>query len=150
VSICLVDTSIVCEILQVPNRCGNHREIFAEMERKIRTDTLLLPMSAIIETGNHIGHNGDGRQRRKAAVDFVDFVKKALLGQSPFTATQLFKESESLLEWLDDFPDWAGRGSGLGDLTIFKEFDRQCALNPSRRIYIWSLDGHLSSYHREP
>jgi len=150
VSICLVDTSILCEILQVPNRCGNHREIFAEMERKIRTDTLLLPMSAIIETGNHIGQNGDGNQRRKAATTFVDFVKKALLGQSPFTATRLFKESESLLEWLDEFPNWAGRGSGLGDLTILKEFDRQCALNPSRRIYIWSLDGHLSSYRREP
>src|SRR4051794_1277611 len=121
------------------------------MERKIlQSESLLLPMSAIIETGNHIGHIDNGHQRRKAAMDFVDFVKKALLGQSPFTATQPFKESESLLEWLDDFPDWAGRGLGLGDLTILKEFDRQCALNQSRLIYIWSLDGHLSSYHRKP
>jgi hypothetical protein len=150
VSICLVDTSILCEILKVPNRCGNHREIYAQMEGKIRAETLLLPMSAIIETGNHIGQNGDGRQRRKAAADFVDFVKKAILGLSPFTATPLFKEPESLLGWLDEFPDWAGRGSGLGDLTILKEFDRQCALNPSRLVYIWSTDRHLSSYRREP
>jgi len=57
VSICLIDTSILCEILQVPNRCGNHQEIYDEMERKIKIqkETLLLPMSAIIETGNHIG-----------------------------------------------------------------------------------------------
>ena len=109
-SICLVDTSILCEILQVPNRCGNHQKHYAEMERKIlQSESLLLPMSAIIETGNHIGHIDNGHQRRKAAMDFVDFVKKALLGQSPFTATQLFKESESLLQWLDRAEDRAFR-----------------------------------------
>ena len=83
-SICLIDTSILCEILQVPNRCGNYQEIYAEMERKIKIqkETLLLPMSAIIETGNHIGQNGDGRQRREAANRFVDFVRAAIRGGS--------------------------------------------------------------------
>ena len=88
-----------------------------------------------------------GRRRR----DFVEFViDRPSSGDSPFTATPLFEEPESLLEWLDEFPDWAGRGSGFGDLTILKEFDRQCALNPSRRVYIWSADGHLSGYDRQP
>lgn len=148
-SICLVDTSILCEILQVPTKFGNHAEIYKEMGKKIKTESLLLPMIAIIETGNHIGQNGNGNQRRETAKRFVRFVRDAINGETPFTTTPFF-ESESMQTWLDDFPDWAGRGSGLGDLTILKEFHRQCALHPSRRIYIWSLDGHLSSYHREP
>ncbi len=149
-SICLIDTSILCEILQVPNRCANHQEIFAEMEEKIPTDTLLLPVSAILETGNHIGQNGDGRQRREAAHRFVAFVRDAIRGETPFTTTPFF-EPEVLLTWLDEFPDWAQGGSGFGDLTIVQEFHRQCSLNPSRRVYIWTLDTrHLSSYTWEP
>lgn len=150
-NICLVDTSILCEILRVPNRCGNHKKFSAQMRHKIKTESLLLPMSAIIETGNHIGQNGNGRQRRKTAQDFVQLVQTAIRGIAPFRPTPpLYNEQESLLEWLREFPDWAGRGSGLGDLTILKEFERQCLLNPGRRIYIWSTDGHLSSYDRQP
>ena len=150
-SICLVDTSILCEILKVPNRCENHKQFSAQMQRKIKTESLLIPMSAIIETGNHIGHNGDGRQRRRTARDFVKLVQQAIRGVTPFTPTPpIYDQQESLLEWLKEFPDWAGRGSGLGDLTILKEFERQCHLNPSRRVYIWSTDEHLSAYDRQP
>lgn len=154
-SICLIDTSILCEILQVPNKCGNHREIYSQMEQKIETESLLLPMSAIIETGNHIGQNGDGRQRRAAADRFVTIIQQAIRGETPFTTTPFF-EREDLQVWLAEFPDWAmrtdakGKGSGFSDLTIFKEFERQCALNRNRRVYIWSNDQHLSSYDRRP
>ena len=120
------------------------------MARKVKQkEVLLLPMSAILETGNHIGQNGDGRQRRKAAQRFVALIQKAIRGETPFTTTPLF-EVEALLEWLEEFPNWAGRGSGLGDLTILGEWERQCALNPAKRVYIWSTDRHLSSYDRRP
>jgi len=120
------------------------------MERKIQAEeTLLLPMSTILETGNHIGQNGDGRQRRATAEGFVRFVEQAIQGQAPFTPTPFF-EAEQLLEWLGEFPDWAMRAAGLADLTIRKEFDRQCTLHPTRLVYIWSLDHHLSSFRREP
>ncbi|HEX4962011.1 MAG TPA: hypothetical protein VF173_14325 [Thermoanaerobaculia bacterium] len=149
-SICLLDTSILCEILQVPNRCENHREIYAQLEQKIKRETLLLPMSAIVETGNHIGQNGDGRQRRDAANRFVAFVRDAIRGETPFTTTPFF-EPEVMQTWLEEFPNWATHGSGLGDLTIVQEFHRQCSLNPSRRVYIWTLDNrHLSSYDWKP
>jgi predicted ATPase len=35
------------------------------------------------------------------------------------------------------------------DLSIQKEWARQCELHPLRRVYIGSLDAHLSSYDRE-
>lgn len=153
-SICLLDTSILCELLRVPHLCEHFEEVSAELAEKIREgESLLLPMSSILETGNHIGHNGDGRQRRSAAERFVMLVQQALRGETPFTPTPLF-EFESLQQWIGEFPESAmrtdsrGRGSGLADLTIAKEFERQCALNRMRRVYIWSRDGHLSSYDR--
>lgn len=149
-SVCLLDTSILCEILEVPGRCDHKTEVLAALEGKVKErESLLLPMSAIVEAGNHIGQNGDGRQRREAAGRFVSLVQQAIRGETPFTPTPFF-ETEALLEWLAHFPDWAMRGSGLADLTIAKEFERQCALHRQRSVYIWSLDGHLSSYRREP
>jgi len=42
-------------------------------------------------------------------------------------------------------------GAGMGDLSIIKEWERQCALNKARRVFIWSLDGNdLCAYDREP
>lgn len=148
-SICLIDTSIFCELLGVPNRCENLAEISAEMDAKNeRRESFLLPVSTILETGNHIGQNGDGRQRREAALRFVRTVEQAVRGETPFLPTRFFRQV--LLNWIDDFPDWAGRGSGLGDLTILKEFEHQCERHRGRRVYIWSTDRHLSSYRREP
>jgi len=112
VSVCLIDTGILCEILQVPGKHGNHEEIYNLMARKIgEKEALLLPMSAILETGNHIGQNGDGRQRRATAEKFVEFIRQAIRGETPFTPTPFF-EAEPLLKWLGEFPDWAGRVRG--------------------------------------
>ena len=149
-SICIVDTSILCEILEIPSKCGSFEEIAANLARKVQDrEWLLLPQTAVLETGNHIGQIGNGHQRREAAQRFIQFVHDALHGKNPFVPTP-FAESGVWLEWLEEFPGWAWQGSGWGDLTILKEFHRQCGLNPHRRVYIWSLDGHLSSYRREP
>lgn len=148
--ICLIDTSVLCEFLEVPYHCDRAEEIAAEMQHKIeRGETLLLPMSSILETGNHIGQNGDGHQRRVTAERFIELIQQAIRGETPFTPTPFF-DPEQLLTWLREFPDWAGRGSGFADLTIAQEFHRQRSLNPLRRVYIWSLDRHLSSFDFSP
>lgn len=149
-TICLIDTSILCEILKVPRKCGNFEATLAELRRKEwDRESLFIPISTILETGNHIGQNGDGRQRREVASRFVRMVEQAVRGETPFLPTRFFRPQD-LLTWFDAFPDWAGRGSGLGDLTILKEFERQCERHRRRRVYIWSTDRHLSSYRREP
>ena len=67
-AVCLVDTSIFIEILNVPNKATRHTEVLAELERKLdNTEFLFLPMATVLETGNHIAQNGDGNQRRKCA-----------------------------------------------------------------------------------
>jgi len=148
-AICLIDTSIFLEILSVPAKASHHRQVLDELETKIqKRETLFLPMATILETGNHIAQNGNGSQRRKCANDFVLQVQKALKGESPFRPISFLNEDQ-LLQWLDEFPESAMRGSGLGDLSIIHDFDRLCQQNQRRRVYIWSLDGHLSSFNQK-
>ncbi len=151
-SIWLLDTSILCELLGVPNCSDHQRDIALELKRKIeRRDTLLLPMTSIFETGNLIGQNGDGTQRRQSATRFVKLVRQAIQGKTPFQPTPFF-ESDQVLGWLEKFPNWVqqtdsrGRGSGFGDLSIVQEWERQRLLNPERQVRIWSLDEHLKGY----
>ena len=55
---------------------------------------------------------------------------------------------ETVRSWLPEFPDSAMRAQGLGDLSIVHDWNRLCERYPRRRVYIWSLDQHLSGYVR--
>lgn len=67
-NICLVDTSIFVEILNVPGKSNQHASVLSDLESKIKAgEKLMLPMATIFETGNHIGQCGDGAQRRTCA-----------------------------------------------------------------------------------
>lgn len=145
-AICLIDTSIFVEILNVPSKASQHQVIVEQLEQKIANrEELFLPMATIIETGNHIGQNGDGTLRRQCAARFVEQVNQALEGSSPFKPISFLKPDE-LKQWLGEFTDHAMRGSGLGDLSIIHDWQRLCAQNPSRRVYIWSIDAHLAGH----
>jgi len=147
-AICLVDTTVFVEILRVPGMDSHHADVVAELEDRLtRQESLFLPMATILETGNHIGQHGDGRERRTCAQRFVHQVESALNGQSPFKPIN-FLEAEQLQAWLAEFPDHAARGSGLGDLSIIHDWQRLCEQNPQRRVTIWSLDQHLAGYDR--
>lgn len=151
-SIVLVDTSVFCEIVPVPGRSQLRDEILGQLEEHIQNEvTLLLPIATILETGNHIAHINDGRQRRVTAEKFVQLVQQALgniEGPAPWTVPQPLLSPEDLQRYLNEFPDHAMREIGLGDLSIIKEYERQCQLHQLRRVFIWSLDDHLSAYDR--
>ena len=147
-SICILDTSVFANIVPVPTMQQDRQRVLARLEDLIRDGVvLLLPMAAILETGNHIADLADGRLRRRTGATFVQTVRDAIRGQAPFTPTP-FIEAASLLRWLDEFPDSAMRGIGLADLSIIKEYERQCELHRGRRVFIWSLDAHLCGYDR--
>jgi hypothetical protein len=149
-SICLIDTSIFLEIINVPQKSNQSELILQELEEKIKSsESLFLPMATILETGNHIAQNGDGNQRRICAKRFVSEVTKALEEKSAFTPIN-FPQKEDLQGWLKEFPNKVMEGSGLGDLSIIHDWRRICDQNKSRRVYIWSLDKHLKGYERPP
>ncbi len=78
-TICIIDTSIFCNILKVPGKSQDYSSVMHLMKEKIQRDeSLLLPMTSIIETGNHIAQNGDGRQRRSCTEKFIKQLQGAI------------------------------------------------------------------------
>ena len=149
-TVCIIDTSIFCELLKVPFRSDESGAMISALAVKLEEkESLLLPTATIFETGNHIAQNGDGRLRKQTAEKFIEQVRNALNGDSPFTPTP-FDDPSRILEWLNDFPSSAETGSGFGDLSIIKAWEEQCERNPMRRVYIWSKDKHLQAYDQIP
>jgi len=149
-SICIVDTSVFCNIIEVPNLCQDRDQVLDRLEQLIdEGSTLLLPLATIYETGNHIAKNGDGRERRNAAERFGTQVDLALRGENPFTPTDINEEDE-LRRWLVQFPDYAEQEVGFGDMSIIEASNEQCERHPSRRVFIWAINTHLAGYDRAP
>lgn len=149
-AVCLLDTSVFLEIINVPGKAENPKAFQKDLRRRVQDrQTLFLPMATILETGNHIGQVADGGQRRTCAQRFVKQVGEALEGVSPFKPISFLREDD-LRAWLAEFPDHATQGGGLGDLSIIHDWQRLCAQNRGRRVYIWSLDEHLQAYDRPP
>ena len=60
-----IDTSIIMNLLEIPEKCQDMEIVKNEFNKAIETgDTLILPVSTIIESGNHIAHIGNGSIRR--------------------------------------------------------------------------------------
>jgi len=152
-SICIIDTSVFCNILKVPMKSQQYDETVQLFAEYMELDyTFLLPMATIYETGNHIAQNGDGEIRRKRAELFVSLVRDAFVGRTeekPRWVSTPLDNSQEFMDWLAQFPDQAMSGTGLGDLSIIKVFERQCELHNMRHVFIWSYDNHLRAYSRE-
>lgn len=154
-SICIIDTSIFTNLLNVPNR--NQQKVATKNDFKeyVELDCqFILPMATIIETGNHIAQNGDGQTRRKTAKRFVESVQGALNNTAPWQLSE-FPRSTEILCWLDNFPACAMRnkstknireGTSFGDLSIIQEFEKAKKRFPMSHIFIWSLDADLEQY----
>ena len=146
----LLDTSVLLNILDVPGRNQHRDAVFAELARLIQHgDLLFIPMAAIIETGNHIAHIANGDARRKSALRFADQVRAALRGEAPWKPIN-FPEAADVLHWLDEFPSFATRQVGLGDLSIRKEWERLCRQYHLSRVRVWTLDHDLADLDRLP
>lgn len=157
-SVCLIDTSIFLNLLDVPYCNEARAEVAEDFATLVEAGcSFLLPMSTILETGNHIAQNGDGNLRRETAQRFVFAVKGAFSGEAPWRPV-VFPVTEEILSWIDTFPDYAGRskapdkseGTSFGDLTIIQEVEKSCARFPMSEVFIWSLDSDLQSYHQNP
>ncbi len=146
----ILDTSVLLNVLDVPGFNQKRGEIFQQFRALVDGGaSLLLPMAAIFETGDHIADLSDGGLRRRYAKGFRDNIHEALDGRSPWVPTR-FPDRPSLCRWLEDFPDHAMRGRGLNNLSIVKDWETACKLHQNRRVRIWSLNMLLQSYDRPP
>lgn len=149
-AVAIVDTSIFCNVLDIPNMNGEREQVIKQFKAFLENETtFLLPMAAVYETGNHIAHLSDGRNRRRFAKSFVEQVKKAITGEAPWKVMQV-PTTEEIGDWLSGFPDSAMRGAGMGDLSIIKEWEKFKRRVPECRVFIWSLDNDLQGYDHCP
>lgn len=147
--ISIVDTSVLCNILDVPGKNQSRQQARTQLREFINENArLLLPLAAVYETGRHIAQLADGNQRRVVAGRFVDQVHQAIDGKAPWAPVPL-PAPQDLANWLSEFPDAATRGSSLADLSMVKLWKEQCELHPEYRVMIWSYDNRdLGSYDR--
>ncbi len=146
----VVDTTVLLNVLDVPGR-NQHRAVVLERFEEVTEAgaSLLLPMAAVFEAGNHIAKLSHGQRRRRFAVIFCRQVHAALNGEAPWVLVPL-PRADQLSKWLGDFPDSAMREVGMSDLSMIKAWEEACSRNPHRRVYIWSLDAGLRGYDRKP
>ena len=145
-SVAIVDTSIFCELLNIPHMNSRREEVIEQFKILVENDTsFLLPIATIYETGNHIAQLSDGGNRRRVAEGFVQQVERALNGEAPWTIINVPTLTE-IGYWLRNFPDSAMRGVGMGDLSIIAEWEKARARTPHLRVFIWSLDSDLIGY----
>lgn len=149
-AVAIVDTSIFCNILNIPNMNSSRREVVNDFKKFIEDDTsFLLPMAAVYETGNHIAQLPDGGNRRRFAKVFVEQVQQAINGDAPWIILQV-PTLEEIGMWLVEFPDSAMRNVSMGDLSIIKEWEKAKKRTPYLRVFIWSLDQDLMGYDHQP
>ena len=147
----VVDTSILLNVLEIPKMSDQNDEVLVELKEHIESQNqLVLPLATVLETGNHIAQNGDGRQRRECATRLVEVVRKAVEESIPWGLAWRPEDRQELLRWLDDFPDSATRGVGFGDHSIEKVWRSLCDELPGSRVWVWSLDRHLQGLDRSP
>ena len=147
-SIVIVDTSVLLNIMDVPDRNQRKDEVLDRLGLLIEAgDHLFIPMAAIVEVGNHIAQVRNGARRRSAAERFVSEVRRALNDEAPWKPIN-FPSNQQVLKWLDAFPDSATQGIGMGDLSIKKEWEDLCKRHPLTRVWVWTLDNDLAGLDR--
>jgi hypothetical protein len=147
-----IDSSVLCNLLGVPgfsDRAVEMQGLFRERwEAGIK---FVLPITSIIETGNHIAQCcGD---RYAAAERFRIALEAAVSRNAPWIIHDV--------EWDSAFMDevLAGDSTGstlvqhftnnslsAGDLTILVERDRFAAKRSFDSVEVWTLDENLDSY----
>lgn len=158
--ICLLDTSILLNILDVPSKNQDKDRVKADFLTYSETGcSFIIPFVVAVEVGNHISQNGDGTTRRKTAKRFVDMMHRTFSGELPFEISN-FDLKKEWQTWITEFIDKAGQnktaakpneGMSLTDLSIIKEYDALQAKNRANRnkhvkVFIWSLDSDLEAY----
>jgi hypothetical protein len=151
----IVDTSILCVWLRVPNfeTCGSdsdrwdYEKVNAKIEEELSASTtFVLPLATIIETGNHIAQSQ--RDPYTLALSFAEIIRRTANNETPwaaFTAQSDLWSSEKLNELAEKWPELAASRISLGDVTI-KDVAEYYAEQSSTNVEIFTGDEGLKAY----
>ncbi|MFI6713355.1 hypothetical protein ACIBF7_43480 [Nonomuraea sp. NPDC050478] len=147
-----VDTSILCNLLDIPGKNQDREMVSGQLADKRSRCRLILPVTAVIETGNHIAQLADGRLRRQYADKLSQLLRLVIEGKAPWVLHSV----EWGPEFLRALIDGAGTGVpltdhvmsklGLGDLCILAERELYQRRVSGVEAGIWTLDDQLRSH----
>lgn len=152
-TVTFVDTSVLCELLQVPGKSTPERndEFVAEMNRRFGDgERFVIPVTTVIETGNHIAQcNGD---RYEIAGRLVRFLRAAIEGVAPW----LILDTHLGAPFLNSLCEGASTGLpletlaaqkvGAGDVAILVERDQWLAGSAFSTAKVWTNDEGLKAH----
>ncbi|MET9291583.1 hypothetical protein [Streptomyces sp. NPDC003077] len=141
-------------MLEVPGKCQDREKVLQELRRKreVRDCDLLLPVTAVIETGNHIAQLADGYQRRTSAEKFAAVLRMVVEGKAPWALNEVEWDAAHLSTLIaggstgSSLVEHACNRLGCGDLNILIERDRYLARTSGITATVWTLDELLSAY----
>lgn len=150
-----VDTSVLLNILNVPGFNQDHDVVLEEfLEKAQHSETdLILPVTAVIESGNHIAQLPDGATRRQYAEGYVALLRNVASGRAPWVLHEVAWDAE-IIKYLCDgvrgtgeFVEVAMRKDlGTGDLAILAERERFLTKAVVSSAVVWTLDEKLAAY----
>ncbi|HWD10175.1 MAG TPA: hypothetical protein VHA57_13890 [Actinomycetota bacterium] len=151
----IVDTSVLCELLEVPGLSSRPKEVQEEFRQRLRAkERLVLPVTAVIETGNHIAQVKTGN-KAAAVARFATLLAETLAGGGPFILTEASWDAAFVAELCrgnstgQSLSEHAlNAGLGAGDLAILVERDRLLAASAYTEAFVWTLDRKLLAFNR--
>lgn len=146
-----IDTSIMCNLLEVPKLCDDKERVKKEWTEVLdRKETLIMPLATIIETGNHIAHIPDGNARYTVTMKFKEFLEKTAESKAPWTLYGNALEQKEIKYIAENLEQFTVPGMGVGDMTIIYAYEKYLREEPAiGTIMIWSTDEHLAAYRQE-
>ena len=150
-TIYLIDTSVFLEILNVPGRASQPKQVQAEFVRRYETGSrFVLPVTTLIEAGNFIAQcDGD---RRGAAQRYEAAIRSAQSSTPPWAVRDVAWDQEFLTALLDGgatrmrLVDHLSARVGTGDIAILVELQQFRASIAITDVRLWTLDAQLDSY----
>ncbi|MCJ7859483.1 hypothetical protein [Corynebacterium kalidii] len=147
-----IDTGILCNIVPVPKLDQHQESVRATMAAKMdRGVEFILPITTVIETGNHIAQVADGSARRTAAKNLDRLLRMVVDSQAPWTLHEIHWDRSFLERFLaggrskSSYIDHAQAKVGAGDLCILTERDIYTT-RTLKHTGIWTLDEALAAH----
>lgn len=148
-----IDTSVLCNILDVPMMCEASAAVKTEASARLAAgERFVLPVTAVIETGNHIANVKQG-DRRAAAERFVGLIEAVRAGAANWVLHEIEWDTTFLAALCEGsttgqpIVDLAGNGLlGAGDVAILVERARFQARSAHLDVRIWTLEATLGAY----
>jgi len=150
-----IDTSVLLDILEVPNCESNQHEINKQKFIAILEDHLAkisITASVMIETGNHINHITSNYKAKRIECEkrFITFLQRLADTNDQTWNLSPNADVASLPDFIKTINQHFPQKVGIGDAMIINAYNKYCDKFRSEKGYpdcykteIWSIDNHL-------